>query len=254
MKKVWSILILCVAIAVPAVTFADMGAPQFTYEVYVNLSGWSLEMSYISDVANEDGSYWANKTMNFSPGTKLQIGYFDASDEEYMVEYDVGGADYAMTHVSKQEINSHTIESGSIIGKEKGSACELTERMVNTDESDLTMRIGPARGFPSRCGIPKGTELTYEYTYKNGDTLWAFVSYNGKEGWVNSAYLCEIPEEEPVIESVETDVAVPPADEPETETVGYSRNEIIAASVGGALIVAITALIIILLIKRKRNS
>ena len=45
---------------------------------------------------------------------------------------------------------------------------------------------GPSESFKKVGSVPNNIEITYEYAIENTDgyEIWVFVSYNGKEGWV----------------------------------------------------------------------
>lgn len=63
---------------------------------------------------------------------------------------------------------------------------------VNTAQSNLIMRCGPGKQYNAvfNKGIPKGTKVTaYAYETDSTGQRWAFIYYNGYEGWCMNIYL-----------------------------------------------------------------
>lgn len=71
------------------------------------------------------------------------------------------------------------------------------EYYVSTVESNLSLRCGPGKKYAKviKKGIPKNEKvIAYAYDTDNSGQEWAFVYYNGNEGWCMRIYLDSNPE------------------------------------------------------------
>ena len=82
---------------------------------------------------------------------------------------------------------------------------------VTTEDSDLSMRLGPGDSYDKAGSIPKGATVAV-YASQNG---WYYVEYDGKNGWSKSKYLTKGTVSED--EETKEDQSQPEEEETETE-------------------------------------
>lgn len=108
-----------------------------------------------------------------SNGTKVQVIGQDSKTKWYKINYN-GKTGYVSNLYIK--INGEWNSSSS-------STTTTTGTRKTTD--NLNFRTGPGTNYSIIASIPKGTVIDY-YSESNG---WAKVKYNGKDGYVSTAYL-----------------------------------------------------------------
>lgn len=106
--------------------------------------------------------------------------------------------------------------------------------------------------------IPAGTEITYEYGYEYRPAWFVYTTIGDKTGWVCTEY-CEFLDEnyeyptEPITSAEVTEPVTSPTVEI-VEKKSLSGSTIVILCVAGAIIVALTATITIILVNKKKKQ
>ena len=104
--------------------------------------------------------------------------------------------------------------------------------------------------------VTKGTKITYDYEYWDMPATYAYTTYNGKTGWLCIEY-CEYLVENPNEIETTTELITEPVTSPTVEIVekkSLSGSTIVILCVAGAIIVALTATITIILVNKKKKQ
>lgn len=104
--------------------------------------------------------------------------------------------------------------------------------------------------------VTKGTKITYDYEYWDMPATYAYTTYNGKTGWLCIEY-CEYLVEDPNEIETTTELITEPVTSPTVEVVetkSLSGSTIVILCVAGAIIVALTATITIILVNKKKKQ
>lgn len=261
MKKAAAVFVLiAVMLMSAAVVNADIGIPaEPLYDVVTDIGGIDCYKAY-EDAEND------TPTGEVDGGLAFHV-FSEGSPEGYYW----GSADPAagpnntdsFVYIKQIDTVSKDENIPPEVGEDTGEETEAT----TTD--DLNMRTGPGTGFKVVEVLKKNTSLTYRYIFRNDsagndNSEWAYVSLNGKAGWVSVKYLKEKSKKEVKkedSESAETADA-PEASAEESEQSAVSGEAapasdrkilvvgIICICIGAALLIAAVAYF---LIKNRRD-
>lgn len=268
MKKIISIIIAAIMLfSIGLTAFADMGSPPLEeYTVYVCPDGLDVTVELEEDTV-----------VSLKPGAKYTFYKFENDDyywlgsDEPFVRIDSYYEVY-MIKIESSQLNS-LIRDGSVVSPNYGTNIGEAKKGRVTADGGLVMRMGPSTNYPKRGSIKKGTIVTYSYVW-NGD--WAYVEYNGTQGWISLAYVSSnivtttrqttTAASSSVKSSTEADnVSELSGSEENTEAILEIPTEEITSAPGTVntiliciicgLLVALTAVIVLLIVsKKKQNS
>jgi hypothetical protein len=292
MKKYLSfILALIIFCALQAPALADLGMSEFdNWNVVCGLSGWDFDEE-MYDYENDGSVYTVHD--HLEPGTKLSVHSFNESDNTYLLvaddkNYKPKGNGFVF--VTEKELETDFIDLNKTVPREEGQKLGSEVKCVVSPEGGIVLRQGPAKTFPSYRNVPKGTQITYQYTYSYGGYNWGYTTYKGQTGWLcidlTEEYV-ETPEPEPEpvkepetepdapsepvpvtpdadaeqpsaaneTEAVLLDAAVPQEEQTENESGRMSNTSftILICCICAAAI-ALAAMIILLIIKRRKGK
>ena len=259
-------LLLMFSVSIPA--FADLGASDFdNWYVICGPEGFNfVDTPDIGSTATDLNDY-------LEPGTRLWVHSFNNTTNKYLLivrdeNHRTKGKGFL--DVTESELDRYFISENETVNKEIGSELNEEVQCVVTSDVGIHLRQGPATAFKSYRVIPYKANISYKYTYRYGGYNWGYTTYKGQSGWTcidyTEAYVPTTqattnsttkPTEKATTEAAtQADTTQPDTtaeDMQTTETPAFFSNTgtVIVISCLLAVILALTAVLILLIIKRK---
>ena len=184
MKKCLSMLLaLGMALTLCVTAFADGRGPTFTsYDVVCKketpyyYENWDDEDDVENGVMEKKGT--------FPAGTKLTVEYEYETDGVLYGDVKKGeGEDAEWVYIRLSDVE---LQNDVYLPQNDQRLSEpRTVRVIA--KGGIPLYAGPNKQYDVVSTIPRGTKLTYEYSNDKDDyyRTWAYVSFFGKEGWIN---------------------------------------------------------------------
>ena len=271
MKKLTAIFFVIALLALNSVfAFADMDGPEFDdWYVYCGLGGYNYSDDY--------------ESVHVDPGVKLQVYWYNDDDRDYTLMIDDDDFKYngSLIVVSERDLDECFVDSSKVVSEHEGNRLSTPVNGVVDPGIGVVLRNGPAKGYKKITTMPKGTKVSYQYTYNYGGYNWGYVSYKGHEGWACIDYIKTVAtattekttqkKTEPTTEKEKvvvtdrkeeihesrdgnTSAETNPTSESAVENEFFSNTtNVIIVCAAAAIIVAITAAVIIIILISKKK-
>ena len=283
-------MVLVILCAFHSTALADLGMPDFQdWYVVCGLDGWDFD----DEAYDNRADTYVTVRDHLEPGTRLMVySYYEPTKTYHLVaddkNYTPKGKGFV--YVTEEELEKNFFEYKETVPAEKGQKLDEDVICVVTSDDGVVLRQGPARTFPSYCTVPYEAEIVYRYTYSYGGYNWGYTTYKGQTGWMCIDYTKKVekdvapvtettpastePTPEPASQETvpsdepsnpSTDVIVPDTVQTENVTTQVEQNDsgsglmsetsyIILICALCAVVLALSATIILMIIKRKKSQ